>query len=134
VPCELVPLPLKFTVAVPNGATLPSGLAWSVPLTALVTAPGPLKPASVIAVVVFPTVMFPEPARENVPELESFAVYLKVKVTAPEAPLNAPVPPVMEPGKVRFVTLPTTCGAPVMLKLSIRFRAMTNVPWVSPDI
>ena len=67
-------MPLKVTVAFPNGATLPGGLARMGPLEALATDAVPLKPARVIAVVVWPTVMFPEPVSVKAPPVpELFA-------------------------------------------------------------
>jgi hypothetical protein len=72
------PIPLKFTVTFPNGATLPVGLTWSVPLAALITEAVPVKLLRVIGVVVWPTVMFPAPDRVKVPALEVLAVNLKV--------------------------------------------------------
>ena len=45
-------VPVKLTIAFPNGATLPMGVAVSVPLTISVTDAAPLKFERVIAVVV----------------------------------------------------------------------------------
>jgi hypothetical protein len=73
-------------MAFPKGATLPTGVDVSDPLRISLTAAEPLKFTSAIGVVVWPTVILPDPVSVNAPALDVVAVYLKVQLMEPVAP------------------------------------------------